>query len=213
MPERFLPSVLAARLGIPNRASRAIIALALGGPAVGARALRGTGVKSRRGARWIGGELGEAGDVGSSSTAWIKANPTLEAFFEPWARGVRWGAMIGLALLAAVAASAAPAPVTAAAAGLFERDWVLANWALKKFDADRDILLSPGGSGGGGGGVSQYCRQRWRRARDPGGISRRAGVYPRAVLSVRKLCVSWRGRRPSRWRGRRSAACRTDSPG
>ena len=27
---------------------------------------------------------------------------------------------------------------------LFERDWVLMNWALKSFDADRDILLSPG---------------------------------------------------------------------
>jgi hypothetical protein len=26
---------------------------------------------------------------------------------------------------------------------LFERDWVLMNWALKRFDADRDILLSP----------------------------------------------------------------------
>ena len=30
------------------------------------------------------------------------------------------------------------------AAALFERDWVLANWALKTFDRDRDILLSPG---------------------------------------------------------------------
>ena len=27
---------------------------------------------------------------------------------------------------------------------LFERDWVLANWALKRFDQDRDILLSGG---------------------------------------------------------------------
>lgn len=47
------------------------------------------------------------------------------------------------AVAASAAASSAPAPVNAAAV-LFERDWVLANWALKKFDSDRDILLSPG---------------------------------------------------------------------
>ena len=34
------------------------------------------------------------------------------------------------------------AQVSSRAAALFERDWVLANWALKKFDGDRDILLS-----------------------------------------------------------------------
>jgi hypothetical protein len=26
---------------------------------------------------------------------------------------------------------------------LFERDWVLMNWALKRYDTDRDILLEP----------------------------------------------------------------------
>jgi hypothetical protein len=30
---------------------------------------------------------------------------------------------------------------TPAALGLFERDWVLMNWALKHYDRDRDILL------------------------------------------------------------------------
>jgi hypothetical protein len=30
-----------------------------------------------------------------------------------------------------------------AAAQLFERDWVLMNWALKYHDSDRDILLEP----------------------------------------------------------------------
>ena len=30
-----------------------------------------------------------------------------------------------------------------AARTLLERDWVLMNWALKFYDADRDILLSP----------------------------------------------------------------------
>jgi len=31
----------------------------------------------------------------------------------------------------------------AAVRQIFERDWVLMNWALKFYDADRDILLSP----------------------------------------------------------------------
>ena len=49
--------------------------------------------------------------------------------------------------LAAPALAQAPtaAPVNPAAAReIFERDWVLMNWALKFYDADRDILLSPG---------------------------------------------------------------------
>ena len=51
--------------------------------------------------------------------------------------------MIGWTLIAAMTASAAPAPTQAsAAASLFERDWVLANWALKRFDTNRDVLLS-----------------------------------------------------------------------
>jgi hypothetical protein len=33
-------------------------------------------------------------------------------------------------------------PVTPAAMAIFERDWVLMNWALKFYDRDRDILLS-----------------------------------------------------------------------
>ena len=31
-----------------------------------------------------------------------------------------------------------------AAMQLFQRDWVLMNWALKFYDADHDILLEPG---------------------------------------------------------------------
>ena len=39
-----------------------------------------------------------------------------------------------------------PASVSTAPAAtqLFERDWVLMNWALKFYDRDRDILLEPG---------------------------------------------------------------------
>ena len=35
------------------------------------------------------------------------------------------------------------APIQAGAADLFQRDWVLMNWALKFHDGDRDILLEP----------------------------------------------------------------------
>ncbi len=53
-----------------------------------------------------------------------------------------------LAFLAAPAAAQqlptpASAPATAQARQIFEKDWVLMNWALKFYDKDRDILLSP----------------------------------------------------------------------
>lgn len=54
-----------------------------------------------------------------------------------------------LAGLLAIAAAPAPAQqpiaasVTPQARQIFERDWVLMNWALKFHDRDRDILLSP----------------------------------------------------------------------
>ena len=56
-------------------------------------------------------------------------------------------------LLLVSAAGSGPLPTranmsaaTPAAAQLFERDWVLMNWALKFYDSDRDILLEPGES-------------------------------------------------------------------
>ena len=49
---------------------------------------------------------------------------------------------LAVAAPAAAVPTPAQAPVGPRAAALFERDWVLANWALKKFDSDRDILLS-----------------------------------------------------------------------
>ena len=39
--------------------------------------------------------------------------------------------------------TAASASFSPRAADLFERDWVLMNWALKFHDRDRDILLQP----------------------------------------------------------------------
>jgi hypothetical protein len=51
--------------------------------------------------------------------------------------------------LALIAAPAAAQPMPASlkpappAMQLFERDWVLMNWALKFYDSNRDILLEP----------------------------------------------------------------------
>ncbi|HKU92372.1 MAG TPA: hypothetical protein VJP82_03385 [Sphingomicrobium sp.] len=56
-------------------------------------------------------------------------------------------ALVMLAAAAPAAPEAVPASVSTvaapAAAELFERDWVLMNWALKFYDRDRDILLEP----------------------------------------------------------------------
>src|SRR5690242_20363585 len=51
-----------------------------------------------------------------------------------------------LLLTVATAAAAQPTPAslqTSAAMELFERDWVLMNWALKFYDRNRDILIEP----------------------------------------------------------------------
>jgi hypothetical protein len=57
--------------------------------------------------------------------------------------------VVAFALTALVAQplSAQPTPANysaaSAATALFERDWVLMNWALKFYDRDHDILLEP----------------------------------------------------------------------
>ena len=55
--------------------------------------------------------------------------------------------MFAVAAASAVHPAAEPTPAsistTPAAAQIFERDWVLMNWALKFYDKDRDILLEP----------------------------------------------------------------------
>ena len=51
------------------------------------------------------------------------------------------------AFMVSAGAAAQPTPASLktlpAAQALFERDWVLMNWALKFYDRDRDILLEP----------------------------------------------------------------------
>ena len=53
--------------------------------------------------------------------------------------------LIGLAVPAAAQEQPTPASIRVAPAArdLFERDWVLMNWALKFHDVNRDILLEP----------------------------------------------------------------------
>ena len=57
---------------------------------------------------------------------------------------VRLTAWIALALTATPLGAQSTLKPTPAALGIFERDWVLMNWALKFYDRDRDILLEPG---------------------------------------------------------------------
>lgn len=59
---------------------------------------------------------------------------------------VRWAMFVAFSASAASAAAQQPTPasarVTPQARALFERDWVLMNWALKFFDGDHNQMLS-----------------------------------------------------------------------
>lgn len=75
---------------------------------------------------------------------------------------------IALALLLAAPATAQTnrqgLQPTTAAMQIFERDWVLMNWALKFYDADRDILLEPN--------EAQSATDAFRRIADTNGDGR-----------------------------------------
>jgi hypothetical protein len=64
------------------------------------------------------------------------------------------------------AGQATPASLEASpsAQQLFERDWVLMNWALKHFDADHDILLQPN--------EAEAAAEQFRRIADADGDGR-----------------------------------------
>lgn len=47
-------------------------------------------------------------------------------------------------ILFAIAQTAQPASYNPRAIELFERDWVLMQWAIRMFDANGDRILSPG---------------------------------------------------------------------
>ena len=84
-------------------------------------------------------------------------------------------------MMAAVPAVAQPTPASLrhspAAAQLFERDWVLMNWALKFYDRDRDILLEQG--------EAQAAAAEFRKIADANGDGRSPSpnIAPRANSS------------------------------
>src|SRR3954452_656566 len=79
-------------------------------------------------------------------------------------------AMLGPLVLALAAAAQTQEPtpanlrVTPEARALFERDWVLMNWALKFYDRDHDVLLSEG--------EAQAAAGEFRRIADTNGDGR-----------------------------------------
>jgi hypothetical protein len=80
----------------------------------------------------------------------------------------------------ALAQSVAATPhATPAALGLFERDWVLMNWALKFYDSDRDILLSPA--------EAQAASDEFRKMADTNGDGR---VTPEEYRAAREFILA-----------------------
>jgi hypothetical protein len=82
---------------------------------------------------------------------------------------------------APVAAQPLPASLKAvpAAQALFERDWVLMNWALKFHDRDRDILLEPA--------EAQAAASEFRRIADADGDGR---VTPQEYRAAREFILA-----------------------
>ena len=82
---------------------------------------------------------------------------------------------------APVAAQPVPASLKAvpAAQALFERDWVLMNWALKFHDRDRDILLEPD--------EAQAAASEFRRIADADGDGR---VTPQEYRAAREFILA-----------------------
>ena len=93
-----------------------------------------------------------------------------------------WLALLAFALGSApLAAQPTPASLgqTPAALSLFERDWVLMNWALKFHDKDRDILLEPG--------EAQAASDEFRRIADSDGDGR---VTPYEYRQAREFILA-----------------------
>ena len=94
------------------------------------------------------------------------------------------GGFVALVLLASSAplsAQATPArlPATPAALNLFERDWVLMNWALKFYDANHDILLEPD--------EAQAAAEAFRKLADTNGDGR---VTPEEYRAARQAILT-----------------------
>jgi hypothetical protein len=93
---------------------------------------------------------------------------------------VRVAALVALIAAPALAQSARPSlqPVPAALQ-IFERDWVLMNWALKFYDADHDILLEQN--------EAQAAAAAFRRLADANGDGR---VTPEEYRTARAFILA-----------------------
>lgn len=91
--------------------------------------------------------------------------------------------LFALSLVGAVPVAAQPMPaslkVVPAARQLFERDWVLMNWALKFHDRNRDILLEPD--------EAQVAAEEFRRIADANGDGR---VTPQEYRDAREFILA-----------------------
>lgn len=89
--------------------------------------------------------------------------------------------LLGLVLLpSGLRAQSFPRSANAAAArALFERDWVLMNWALKHFDANHDALLEPD--------EAQAAAEAFRRLAD---TSHEGRVTPQEYEAARAKILS-----------------------
>jgi hypothetical protein len=72
-----------------------------------------------------------------------------------------------------------PPAAIPAAMQIFERDWVLMNWALKFYDTDRDILLEPE--------EAQAAAEGFRRIADANGDGR---VSPEEFRAAREFILA-----------------------
>lgn len=75
--------------------------------------------------------------------------------------------------------TAASVPANPRSSELFEQDWVLMNWALKHFDSDRDILLSPS--------EAQAAASEFRKIADADGDGR---VTPYEYRTAREFILA-----------------------
>ena len=92
----------------------------------------------------------------------------------------RWVFLV-FAVTAPLAAQPMPASlkVAPAALSLFERDWVLMNWALKFYDKDRDILLEPA--------EARAAADEFRKIADSNGDGR---VTPQEYRNAREFILA-----------------------
>ena len=99
---------------------------------------------------------------------------------------MRYRGVTTFALLLAMAAQVTPvapteasAPINPRSVELFESDWVLMNWALKFYDRDRDILLSPS--------EAQAAASEFRKIADGDGDGR---VTPQEYGEARRFILA-----------------------